>query len=191
MADPVTLAAISIGSTVAGTAVSAIGSAQSASAKSSMYSYQAQIASYNQTVAKQNEDYALWSGEQNARTSGEKTAQSIGTAKAQQGASNLDVNFGSAKDVRESIAKAGWQDQSTIRSNAAIRAYGYATEAVTQSLQADMYSKAAKDSKTSGVLSVASSILGGATSVSDKWLNASTKGIFGSTTSDTGGAASP
>jgi len=58
MADPITLGAIAIGGTIAGTAVSAIGKNQQAQAQSQQYQYQQQIAIYNQQVAEQNANYA-------------------------------------------------------------------------------------------------------------------------------------
>lgn len=177
MVDPVTLATIGAVAGVAGAGVSAYGAYSAGQAKSSQAQFQSGIALRNQKIAMQNADYTRQVGEVDAQASGLRTAQVIGQQKAGQGASGLDVNFGSAVQVRDSQAEVGWHDQQVIRSNAARKAYAYDQEAVTQGMQAEMYSKAGADASSAGVIGAATSILGGVTSVSSKWMQASTLGI--------------
>jgi hypothetical protein len=64
----------------------------------------------------------------------------------------------------------GAAEQDTIRSNAARAAYGHEVEAINFGAQSQLYSMASKTSKVSGAINATSSLLGGASSTSDKWL---------------------
>lgn len=178
MADPVTLASISIGGSAAGAGVSAFGSIFKGNADASMYNYKAGVATVNAQIAKQNSDYATFVGEEKAQQEGMKTRAEIGQTKATQGAGNLDVNSGSNLAVRESEQEIGEYSQAVIRSNAAKQAYGYQVEALGDTEEAKLDTFAASNSKTAGDIGAISSILGGASSVSSKWLQASQSGIF-------------
>lgn len=171
---------------VAGAGVSAYGAIKGGEAKSAQAQFQAGIALRNQQIAKQNADYSRMAGEVDAQTSGLKTAQILGAQKATQGASGLDVNFGSATQVRDSQHEIGWHDQQVIRSDAARRAYAYEQEATTQGTQAQMYQRAGADAESAGVISAATSILGGVSSVSSKWMQGSSMGLWGGSSSSTG-----
>lgn len=190
MADPVTWAAIGtaasvaaagvgIASSIGGAATGAAAAKQSGEAKATQFEYQAGIAQRNKQIAKQNADYARWTGELEAQKSGMKTGWEMSLAKTAQGASGLDVNFGSATQVRDSMHEIGWHDQQVIRSNAARTAYAYESEGAIQQTQSEMYKKAATDSRAGADLGVAASILGGASSVSSKWMQGSTMGLWG------------
>lgn len=181
--DPVTLAVISIGATAAGAVVSAVGSNRQGRAQQTAYNYQAAIADRNRVIAGQNADYARWTGEVEAQRSGLKTSWEISRAKAGQGKSNLDVNFGSATQVRDSMHQIGWQDQEVIRSDAAKRAYIYEQEGENQGTQAIMYRRAGEDARRAGNLGAVSSILGGISNVSSRWMQASTMGVGRNTSS--------
>lgn len=185
MADPLTLASISTGTTVLGSVLGAIGASTSGEANAQMYSYQAGVARINQQIAKQNADYSRATGEVEAQASGIKSRQQIGQIKTAQAASGLDVNRGSAAIVRESQGEVAAQDQAMIRANAAHRAYGYDVEAAQQEAQGNLAEMAASKSRTAGTLGAVSSILGGATSVAGKWLDAKRVGIG---TSEEGGS---
>lgn len=179
MADPVTLAAVAIGGTALGGVTSALGQVFGGFAQSSMYKYQSAIAKINQQIDKQNADYARWTGEVEAQKSGMQTRAQIGATTAIQGASGLNVGGGSATAVRESEASLGRYDQALIRSNAARQAYGFEVKAAEAGVQAKMYSNASKASMISGIIGGMGSLLGTAGSVSSKWLQASTVGIYG------------
>lgn len=183
MADPVTLgamAAISIGGTILGTALNAEGTAQQTSAQVQQLQFQSAIAQRNQQIAQQNADWARGVGEVNAQQAGLKTRAELGTEKATQGASNLDVNFGSAPLVRDSTRELGYHGQSVIRSDAAERAYSFEQQGVTAGLQSQMYQAGAANTQAAGGIKIASTIIGGATSVASKWLAGSTTGLTGS-----------
>lgn len=177
MADPVTLAGVGIASTIAGGAVSAFGAGKAGKAASDEYNYKAAIARMNKQVADQNADYAIASGEVKAQQSDMATRAKIGATKAIQGASGLDVNKGSAVDVRASEADIGAEDTAIVRNNAARTAYGYKVEAANATAQGNLYTKSASNSLEAGKINQISSILGTASSVSSKWLTASQYGV--------------
>ena len=176
MAAP--MAAIGIGSAIAGSMVSAYGNYQAGQASSAEATYKAGVASMNQQIAQQNANYARYAGEVQAQQEGMKVGAQISETKAEQGASNLDVSSGSAAAVRESEWKIGQQDLGTIRSNAAKRAYGYEIEGVQYGAEATLDTFAAKQAKTAGTIAAIGSLLGGASSVSSKWTEGQKSGVF-------------
>lgn len=177
MADPVTLTAISVGSTVLGGLTSAFGSAKAGGANASMYEYQSGVAKVNQQIAVQNRDYTRTVGEVEAGIEGLKQRQIIGGIKAAKGASGFAVNSGTNVDVVESQEATGAYDQAVIRSNAARRAYGYDVEAKKDEAQAGMYGRAASNAREAGTIGAIGSLLGTAGSVAGKWLDASRLGV--------------
>jgi hypothetical protein len=177
MADPVTLAGISTGTTITGSLLSAFGKAYAGEAQAGMYNYQAGIARMNQRIALQNADYERNVGEVQAQESGMKTRAEVGATTAAQASKGLDVNRGSTVDVRTSEVEIGQQNENIIRANAGRRAYGYDVEAVQDTAQAGLYDMAAKSSKIEGGIGALGSLLSGGTSVADKWLKAGTIGI--------------
>ena len=176
--DPVSLAVISIGASAAGGGVSALGALQSGQAANSMYQYKAGVAAINEKIAKQNAEYTLKVGETEAQASGMKTRFAVGSSRVAGGASGLDVNTGSKSRVIESTEAIGEQNQAVVRSDAAKRAYGYEVEAMQDTAQGQLYKMAGEQSVTASKYGAASSVLGAAGSVSDKWLTAQSRGIF-------------
>ena len=182
MADPVTLGSISLGASAGGSLLSAFGASSKGKAESQMYSYQARVAELNKQIAEQNRDYALASGEKEAQRYGMKAAQERGAIRAQQGASGIAINSGSAVDVQESQAQIAKMDLATIRSNAARVAYGYSVEAASQSNQSTLYKMASTNAKKAGSINALSSLISGASSVSSKWMQLNQAGVFGKST---------
>ena len=173
MADPVTLAALAAASTYATAAsagVAAAGALYSGYASSQAYKYQAGVATVNQKIAKQNAEYSRSVGEFKAEQSGMKSRAQAGQIKAAQSASGLRSDSGSAEDVQESQHMLGESEQNVIRSNAAKAAYGHEIEAINFGAQSEMASMAGKNAVVEGYFKAGSSILGGASSTSDKWL---------------------
>lgn len=83
-----------------------------------------------------------------------KVKRIIGAQRAILGASNVDVNTGSAGDVQGDAALYGELDAQTIRSNAFRRAWGLETQATNDRLQGRM-------AKQAGTMSAFSTILAG------------------------------
>src|ERR1700734_3029852 len=111
MADPVSLAAVGIGATAAGGITGAIGSIFHGKAQSAMYNSQAGVAQVNSTLATQDANYALATGEVEAQQQGMKTAAEVGTTRAGFGASNIDVNTGSHSQVTASETAIGQENE--------------------------------------------------------------------------------
>jgi hypothetical protein len=145
-----------------------------------MYNYQAAVARINAQIDQQNADYAIGVGESQAKISGEKGAQTLGFIRSSQGASGLDVNSGSAKQVYNSQSGVLAEDQNTIRQNAAKTAYDYKTKAGFDTAQAGMYDAASKNATTAGWINAGSSLISTAGSVSSKWMQGNTAGLWGS-----------
>ena len=178
MVDPATLAVSSIAGSAGGSGISAIGSIFSGQAQSQMYQYQSAIALANAQIAETNVGYALSTGEQQARQYGMKAAQTMGGIRAAQGANGIDVGSGSSVDVRNSQRLETSIDLNAIRTNAARVAYGYQTQEAQDITQSQLYSTAASTSKTAGLIGAAGSLVSGAGSVSDKWLQAQSSGAL-------------
>lgn len=184
MADPATLAAISIGTTVAAGGVEAFGNLSGGAATSRMHNYRAGIADMNSRIAKQNADYTRNQGEVEARRSGMKTAETVSKQKTIQSGSGLDVNFGSTAAVRDSTSDLGYEDQTTIRETAARRAYGYEVEAENLRTQAGIERTSGSNAKKSALLKTLGTVLGTASSVSGKWQQGGQAGLWGRGTDD-------
>lgn len=182
--DPATMAVASIGLNAAGTGLDMYGKSKAAGAQAGMYAYQGSVARINQQIAKQNADYERYAGEVKAQQGGMETRARIGSMRAKQGASGLDVNRGSAVNVRAGIADVGAQNVGIIRANAARRAYAYESEAANYEAQGTMYDTASKNAKKAGKLAVLSSLISGASSVAGKWQAGSQSGLFGSSSSN-------
>lgn len=153
---PQVIAVVGIASALAGTAVSMSGAKYQAEASANMYNYKAQ-------VAEQNARYETTLGENKAQSEALKNRAQGGMIRAAQGAGNLNVNTGSAALVQQSEEKLGQFGEATVRSDAARRAYNFETESV-------MDTASAENAKTEGDYKMASSLLSGVGSVSDKWL---------------------
>lgn len=184
MADPVSIAGLSMGLSAGGGILNAFGANQKGKATQAMYNYQAGMADFRRKIDLQNRDYALQVGEDTAARYGIKAAATQGTTKAVAGASGIDVSSGSKAAVVKSEQKVAAMDMATIRNNAARRAYGYEVEAAAEEQQAGLYRMAGTNARAASKFDVASSLISGATSVASKWYQASSGGIFGSKASD-------
>ena len=179
--------AVGLGSSLVGGILGAFGQKQSAEAQSRMYAYQAQVAQINSQIDKQNADYARMVGDRQALNFGLKEAQQEGQIKVGQAASGLDVNSGSPADVQRSQRQVGQMDLATIRDNAAKTAYDYNVKSTQDINQAGLYGMASTNARQAGNINVAASLLSTAGSVSSKWLQGNTVGLFGSGDSSYGG----
>ena len=148
---------------VVGSVISGIGAINSAEAQSANAKYQSEIASNNEQIAQQNAQLASAAGEAQVEQSGIKTRAAVGAIEAAQGASNIDVNSGSAVDVRASASELGQLDALTIRSNAEKQVYGYETQATAFAGQAALSAAQASQAPEAGAFSAVGSVLSGVT----------------------------
>lgn len=173
-----TLAAVSIGAAVLGTGVSMYGQGKAADAQAQAANYQAAVARNNQIIAERYAERSVQKGNILSETQDYKTRATLGAARAGYGAQGVDVNSGSPLAVRESIAEIGAMDAATIRNNAAEEAFGYKVKAAGFGADSQLGKMKAAAAEEAGQYAQASTLLGGVSSVSDKWIGYQTKGIF-------------
>lgn len=180
MCDPTTIAVIALGASAAGAGIGAIGAMNQGKAQSNALMYQAQVAENNAQIARNNAQLVTQSGEQQTANEGQKTRADVGAIKASQAASNIDVNTGSAVDVRSSAAELGQLNALTIRSNTAREAYGYEVAATGQQATAALDTAGAANAVRAGTTNAISSLLGGASSTAGMALelNRAGAGLF-------------
>lgn len=174
---------ISLASTIIGGGFSLMGSMQQASASQAAANYQSQVARNNQIIAEQNASYARQVGQVETETQGMKTAAVVGSQIAAQGASGIDPTTGSPADVVKGTRELGKLDAMNVMRNAELRARGFDIEATNQGASADLIKSQAKQAGIAGMYSAGSSILGGASNFSEKWLKFQNEGVFGGSSS--------
>jgi len=165
MGVPVVLGVASVVASVGGSIMQGYAQSQAAN-------YNAQVARNNQIVANQNAQIALQTGQTQEEAKRIQTGEMMGGIVASQAASGVNPNTGSALSVRSSAAETGELDALTIRSNANLQARNLTYQAAQYGAQSQLYSSQAG-------WDVANSILGGASSVSYKWLKYNQMGVFG------------
>jgi len=162
--DPATLAIVA---TVGSTAMGAVGAIQQSKAASAAAGYNAKVAAQNAEVATQNANYAGAQGNQNVAAAQAETRAKVAAIEANQGASGVDINSGSAVDVRQSEAKLGMLNALNSRSKAVRDAYGFQTQSTNYTAQSKLDKSQAKSAKTAGYLNAATTVLGGAGKAAD------------------------
>lgn len=163
-------AAIPIGLQVAGSLGKAAGSLKGGQSSSAAASYQAQVARNNAIALRQMADRTIQGGLVNADVSSLRGAAGVASLKAKQGASGININKGSAVDVRAGAAAASKFDAETVLRNADLTAYGYRVKANQEEAQAKLYEMGGEQAKTSGFMGAAGSLLGAASAVPWNWL---------------------
>lgn len=170
MCEPTTLAALSLAATAAGTGMSAIGSMQQSQAQAQAARYQAAVAENAQTLANWQAKDAEKRGriaEDQRRT---KTRLQIGAQRAALASMGADINEGSNLDIIGDTAAVGEQDALTIRSNFAREAYDRRIAATTYAGEAALSRGKASNFDGTSWVGVGANLIGGASTVSDKWL---------------------
>lgn len=173
-----TLAIASLGASVASGVAGAAGAQQTAKANAASAQYRAAVARNNAQIAQINAKMSVEAGEAKSTEQSFRTAGLLGQQKVAQAASGLDVNVGTPVDVRASTAELGRLDQLTILHNAAKEAWGYENQANNFMAEAGLQDMTARNAKKAGDISAFTSLLGGATSFTDKWMSYSSRGVF-------------
>lgn len=172
-----TLAALSIGSAIAGAGVSAFGASQTADATTAADNYKAQVAANNAIIAKRNADAATSAGQVGAENNDLKTKNLVATQLVTQASNGLDVGSGTNVNVRQSAENLGHLDTLTILNNAAKNSAGFQAQGMNFTAEGQLDTAAGQNAQTAGGINVATSLLGGASSVSGKWLSYQQKGV--------------
>lgn len=168
MADPVTIALVA---SLAGAAVSGVGAIQQGKAAANAANYNAALAANNAKIALNNANTANLAGEQQAAVQEQKTRAQVSSEKTAQAAGGIDVNSGSAVDVRSSAAANGELNALTIRSNAAREAYGYQTQSASQTAQGELDKSQAKNDITSSYITAGGDLLSAAGNAGMQYAN--------------------
>ena len=166
--------------------------------KANVDQYQADISAFNRDQSYRNAAYARDVGEVSSEQSDLTTRANLSMARVGMASSGVSLDSVTAGRVRESMISVGQYNASVIRANAAKLAYNYDVEAVNQDAQSKLYTYASTEDKiqaasalqaadltsqalpleqeamglidTSTGLNAMSSLVGGATGVSSKYL---------------------
>jgi hypothetical protein len=171
MSDPFT--AVTVGSA----AISGIGSLFGASAakqggedRARMDNYKAYVAAQNAQIALQNRQRDLDVGRQQSYYNDLKVAQQVGGAEADAGASGFSIgDSGSIQAGIKSVHDLGRVDSMNIMDNARFKAYGAMIQSYNYTQEALMDQAAARNDLSAGDTQATASLLGGASSIADKW----------------------
>lgn len=148
---------------IAGAVASAGGALYSGAAQSSAAQYNGQVAANNATIANQNAVYAQAAGSAKQQTQGLQDAERLASIKsAGLAANNIDVNSGSAVTVQKSQRELGNLDQETVQNNALLQAYGYRTQATSDTAQSQLYKTQASTDLIGGDITAGGDLLRGA-----------------------------
>lgn len=153
----------------AGTAVSAYGKYEEGQATSEADSYKAAVANNNAAIATRDSKLTIQAGETAAVNKGLQTRAAVGAEKANQGASGVDVNTGSAVATRAGTAEIGMLDALTTRSNAAKDAYSQEVQAENYTTQGVLDKFAGEQAETAGAIGAAGTLLSGASTVGSNY----------------------
>lgn len=162
-------AAVAAVAAVAATGVEVYGQIEQGKANARAANYSAQVSRNNATIADQNAAYATQAGSEAATAESLKGGARIARIKTAQAANGLDVNSGSAVDVRAGQAETNKLDTLTTQHNALLQAYGYKTQATGDTAQAGLYQQQANEAPTAAGLGAAGTLLGNASSLGFRW----------------------
>ena len=165
-----TLAIASLVGSVASAGVGAMGARSAADATASMDTYKAGVARNNAIIAERNAVAATDAGNVRAASNDMRTKNVIGSQIVAQAANGLDVGSGTNVNIQQSAKDLGHLDTLTILNNAAKNSAGFRTQGMNFKAESLLDESAAKNAETAGDFNVATSLLGGASSVSSKWL---------------------
>jgi hypothetical protein len=174
-----TLAMVSLAGTVLSAGMGAMGAIQQGQAQADAANYQAAVARNNQIIAQQNATREAATGREQAQVKDFENAAKMGGILAAQGASGVDIGSGTSKEVRQSAQQIGRLDTQTIMDTALQRVRGFNVEASSQGATAQLDTMRAGQAQQAGFLGAAGSLIGGASSFSDKWLRFQTTGVPG------------
>lgn len=170
------MAAVSVVSALASTAIGVTSAIQSSKAQEAQYNYQAQVARENAKIAEQNAATERQQGIEEARLQRIKTAQTIGSQKTAMAANGIDITQGTALDVIEDTATMGELDALQTRYNYERKALAYEATANNFSNQANLDVIAGQNTRTAGFYNAATTGLAGLSKTADvasKWYDLS------------------
>lgn len=166
---PIALMAFSTVATIAGAADQSSAAIAQGNAQREAAQYRAQVARNNAAAAEGNAQYVLQAGRVEGYNQGMKNRAHLASVKAAQAASGVNVNTGSAVDVRATEAATGRFEQENIEHNAALKAYGYRRQAQEDRSQAGLYEREGYNAQLAARSEAGSTVLGAAGTLASKW----------------------
>lgn len=167
MCDPVSIGLLGMG--LAGGGLNAAGQMNSAEAVKQNSFYQAAVAANNAKIAGQNAEMEIQTGQAQESEQGRRNRSVLGTMKAGEAASGVDVNTGSFVGVRAGAAEIGALNTATIGSNASQKAFGFQTQATSDLAQSQLDITEGQQTIKAAPLSAFGSLLSSASSVGAKF----------------------
>lgn len=161
------VAANSTALSVAGSVFGAIGSYQQASAAKQAAKYEASVASANAKVAEFKAQDVQDRAQQDAENLGRQIASVRGKQKATIAANGIDLSSGSAQSILDATDYYGAQDQATVANNSAKDQWSLRSQKANYEAEAQMQKN--KASSISPFTSMATSLLGSAGKLANKW----------------------
>lgn len=152
-----------------GTGLQAGGQFAAGVGSASNYLFNASLANQNARIAEANASAARQAGDYSAESSKMHYGQLEAAQKVGAAASGVDASTGSAAAVQQSTRTISAMDAAMIHYNASREAYGQEVEAANQKAQAGADQLGAAGALVGGTLGSASTFLGGASSLSQKW----------------------
>lgn len=140
--------------------IQAYGQVFQGDAEANAYKYNAAVARQNAQAAKYDAGLAAESGTAQAAMVSLRNRQVYGQTKAQQASSGVDVNSGSAVDVRASEKELGVTDAYNARVAAVREAYGYQVKGANELAEANLDEYQADVSKEAGYIGAAGTLIG-------------------------------
>lgn len=152
---------------IAGTILSAASTMMGAVAQKGAAQYQAQVAKNNARIAEMNARYAEQQGVKREQEEVWKVRDAYGQQSAGFAASG--IAGGTQDDVLRSTAKIGAQSVGNVRDTTAREAYGYRVQGWNFETEASLAKKQASQAIPMGIMSTATTLLGGGASVANRW----------------------
>jgi hypothetical protein len=144
-----------------GSLFSAVGSIAQGNAAGAASAYQAQVAANNAQIEAQNANYAAEAGAVQSNNQSLVNRGQAGRLKANQAASGIDVNTGSALATQISQRETGLENVQTINANTARQVYGYRTQQTADLAQSQLENAQSGQEETGGIFGAAGSLIGG------------------------------
>lgn len=148
-----------------GGAIGAFGTYEGMEAQSQNAAFQAQVAANSAAIARQNYKLQIESGEETAANQEMQLRSEVGTQKAGQAASGVDVNSASSTAARAGTAEVGTLDVLTQRSNNARQAYGYSVAATGDEAEAGLLTQESQQAANLAPVAATGSLLSSASTV--------------------------
>jgi hypothetical protein len=171
MADPFT--AVTAGSAAVGAVGSLFGAGaakQAGADRAQMDNYKAYVAATNAQIALQQRERDLAVGQEQGYFNDLKVRQQIGSATADAGASGFSIGDSpTLKAGISSIHELGRMDTMNIIDSSRMKAYGDVIQSYNYTQEALMDQASARNDYRAGDVQATSTLLGGATSIADKW----------------------